>query len=67
MNSRQIELIDGPMAGIVHEMYDGLPVPEAIGFPSAAEDVDSPKHWYGIVGNRGYYVDTVEGVIDGES
>lgn len=60
MNARQVELIDGPLAGMCHEMYEGMPVPEAIGFPSVDGEPDSPRHWYGVVGNCGYYVDTVE-------
>ncbi len=60
MHSRQVELIDGPLAGMVHEMFEGLPVPEAIGFPEDEANPCGPKHWYGVVSNRGYFVDTCE-------
>lgn len=55
--NRQIELIGGPMDGIVHELQGGI-MPSGIGLPCPKDTREPGKcdlHWYTIKDGKGYF------------
>jgi len=48
---RQIILLNGPLVGRIHEVEDGFPVPNNIGF-----DENGFLHWYKIDYGCGYWI-----------
>ena len=54
MRITAIEIIDGPLAGRIHEMPDGLPPPDLLGLRE--DDESDILHWHRVEGDKAYYM-----------